>query len=106
MADVAGHGLAASLLACETRALIRAAAMSTDSLVDIVARANELLYRDLRNERFVVLFLGALDCATGRRVRWRRLRAAHLSSAGRGRLRPTDSTMAPLGIFPALRIAP
>jgi phosphoserine phosphatase len=104
VADVAGHGLAASLLACETRALIRAAAMSTDSLVDIAARANELLYRDLRNERFVVLFLGALDCATGR-LEFVGAGCAPLIYRQQGAVGfvPTDSTIAPLGIFPALR---
>ena len=66
VADVAGHGLAASLLACEARALIRAAAASTASLGEIATRTNALLHRDLHHERFVVLFLAALETATGR----------------------------------------
>jgi serine phosphatase RsbU (regulator of sigma subunit) len=66
VADVAGHGLAASLLACETRALIRSAALSARSLVDIVTSTNALLYRDLHHERFVTLFIGALEVSTGR----------------------------------------
>ena len=66
VADVAGHGLAASLLACEARALIRAAAASTGSLVEIAWRTNALLHRDLHHERFVVLFLAALEPATSR----------------------------------------
>jgi sigma-B regulation protein RsbU (phosphoserine phosphatase) len=66
VADVAGHGMAASLLACETRALIRSAASMSRSLVEIVTSTNDLLYRDLHHERFVVLFLGALDPVTSR----------------------------------------
>jgi phosphoserine phosphatase len=103
VADVAGHGLAASLLACAMRALIRAVAMSTDSLVDVVARVNELLYRDLQNERFVVLFLGALDSATGR-LEFVGAGCAPLiyrPQEGGGCV-PTEATIAPLGIFPAL----
>jgi sigma-B regulation protein RsbU (phosphoserine phosphatase) len=65
VADVAGHGLAASLLACETRALIRSAALSARSLADIVTSTNALLYDDLHHERFVTLFLGALEASTG-----------------------------------------
>lgn len=97
VADVAGHGLAASLLACETRALIRSAASSRQSLVDIVASANDLLYHDLHHERFVVLFLGALDPVSG-----------HLEfvSAGcvalvcqRGVMATLGATIPPLAVF-------
>lgn len=105
VADVAGHGLAASLLACETRALIRAAAVSNDSIVDVVARTNDLLYRDLHQQaRFVVLFFGALDATTGR-IEFVGAGCAPLiyRQQGGGGFIPTDSTMAPLAIFPAVQ---
>jgi sigma-B regulation protein RsbU (phosphoserine phosphatase) len=103
VADVTGHGLAASLLACETRALIRAAAASTASISEIATRTNAQLYRDLHHERFVVLFLAALDAATNR-----------LEFVGAGctpivyrqaesRFIPTDATVPPLGILPVLQ---
>jgi phosphoserine phosphatase len=102
VADVAGHGLAASLLACETRALIRAAAASTTSMVEIARRTNALLYRDLQNERFVVLFLAALEATT-----------SHLEFVGagcaplvycqsEGRFLATEATVPPLGVLPTL----
>jgi serine phosphatase RsbU (regulator of sigma subunit) len=102
VADVSGHGLAASLLACETRALIRAAATTNDSLAGIVTRVNDLLFRDLHNERFVVLFLGALEPDSGRLAYVGagcgpfHYRHAHAACG------MADSTMAPLGIFPTV----
>ena len=70
VADVAGHGLAAALLACETRALIRAAVASSDTLAGVVDRVNDLLFHDLHNERFVVLFFGALAASTAGLNSW------------------------------------
>ena len=99
---MAGHGLAASLLACETRALIRAAVASSGSLAGVVAQVNDMLFRDLHNERFVVLFLGALDAANG---------TLEFVGAGCGlsiyrqagrEFIVTEATMAPLAIFPAV----
>ena len=104
VADVAGHGLAASLLACETRALMRAAAVTSDSLVGVLERANDLLYRDLQHERFVVLFLGALDATSGR-LEFVGAGCAPLiyrQQAGAGFI-PAEATMPPLAIFPAVQ---
>ena len=102
VADVTGHGLAASLLACETRAVIRTVAASTSSIVEIATRTNAMLHRDLHHERFVVLFLAALDASTGR-----------LEFVGAGcapivyrqienRFLAVDATVPPLGVLPAL----
>jgi phosphoserine phosphatase len=102
VADVAGHGLAASLLACETRALIRSAAASSRSLVDIARSANDLLYRDLRHERFVVLFLGALDPLTGR---LEFVGAGCVTFVCRsGQITPFEATIPPLAVFPDLPV--
>ena len=102
VADVAGHGLAASLLACETRALIRSASSTTSSLLEIVASANNLLYRDLRHERFVVLFLGALDAATGC-LEFVGAGCAPLVYRGSsGEFAPTEATIPPLAISPTI----
>lgn len=103
VADVAGHGMAASLLACETRALIRSSASSAKTLVEIAASTNDLLYHDLHHERFVVLFLGALDTRSGRLefvaagcapIVYRTLSAPGFV--------PVEATTIPLGILPAL----
>ena len=102
VADVAGHGFAASLLACETRALIQSAALSAGSVADIAASANTLLYRDLRNERFVVLFLGALDLATGRLGNIGAGCAPLVYRADERRFASVDSTVPPLAVRPRL----
>lgn len=102
VADVAGHGLAASLLACETRALIRANAASTSSIAEIAIRTNELLYRDLEHERFVVLLLAALDPAT-RRLEYVTAGCAPIVYRGsEGRFMETEATVPPLGVLPSL----
>jgi serine phosphatase RsbU (regulator of sigma subunit) len=102
VADVTGHGLAASLLACETRAVIRTVAASTSSIVEIATRTNALLHRDLHHERFVVLFLAALEATT-----------SHLEFVGAGcapivyrqtenRFVPLEATVPPLGVLPVV----
>jgi|SRR5688572_2024365 phosphoserine phosphatase RsbU/P len=100
VADVAGHGLAASLLACETRALIRAAVGSNGTVAGVVDRVNELLFRDLHNERFVVLFVGALAPGTGRLEFVGAGCAPLLYRHASREFSVMESTMAPLGIFP------
>ena len=103
LADVTGHGLPSSLLACECRALVRALASMTSDLETIITRANSILHEDLKSERFVTLFLGELDIA-----------AAQITyvSAGHaplffcpqqgGTCRRMDSTTLPLGIQPSV----
>jgi phosphoserine phosphatase len=102
VADVAGHGLAASLLACETRALIRAAVASSDTLAGIVARVNDQLFGDLHNRGFVVLFLGALAAGNGRLEFVGAGCAPFLYRGAAREFSMMDSTMAPLAIFPAV----
>jgi phosphoserine phosphatase len=103
VADVAGHGMAASLLACETRALIRAGASSGKSLGEIAASTNDLLYRDLQHERFVVLFLAALDVHGGRLefVAAGCAPIVYRTSCETGFV-PVEATTIPLGIMPVL----
>jgi phosphoserine phosphatase len=102
VADVAGHGLAASLLACETRALIRSAASATSSLADIASRANDILFPDLHHERFVVTLLGALDADTGRLEFVGAGCGPILYHAGEGRCVVVEATLPPLAILPTL----
>jgi len=103
VADVAGHGLAASLLACEARALIRAAAASTASLVEIATRTNALLHGDLHHERFVVLFLAALDAATSRLEFVSAGCAPIVYRQSENRFISIEATVPPLGILPMVQ---
>ena len=107
VADVAGHGMAASLLACETRALIRSAASSARPLAEIAAMTNDLLYRDLHHERFVILFLAALDVGSGR-LEFVAAGCAPIvyRTHGSPSSMPVEATTIPLGILPALPASP
>ena len=102
VADVTGHGLAASLLACETRAVIRTVAASTSSLAEIATRTNALLHRDLHHERFVVLFLAALDAATSRLEFVGAGCAPIVYRQTENRFVPIEATVPPLGVLPVL----
>jgi len=103
VADVAGHGLAASLLACEARALIRAAAASTASIVEIATRTNALLHGDLHHERFVVLFLAALEATTGRLEFVGAGCAPIVYRQTESRFVLTEATVPPLGVLPVVQ---
>ncbi|MCG6157086.1 PP2C family protein-serine/threonine phosphatase [Rubinisphaera margarita] len=61
VSDVSGHDLAASLLAAQTRAYLRAYAASHSDLADIMKRLNESLVEDTKHRRFVTMFVGAID---------------------------------------------
>jgi phosphoserine phosphatase len=99
LADVVGHGLGSSLLACECRALLRAVASMTSDLETIITRANEILHADLKSERFVTLFLGELDVAAARITYISAGHAPLFYCPQRGgSCRRMDSTTLPLGI--------
>ena len=99
LADVSGHGLGSSLLACECRALVRAIASMTSDLKIIITRANEILYGDLKAERFVTLFLGDLDLTAAQITYVSAGHAPLLYCPQRGgTCRRMDPTTLPLGI--------
>ncbi len=62
--DVTGHGIGPALLMAETRAYLRILARNRESLAEIMERANLMLVEDVGAERFVTLFLAAIDPAT------------------------------------------
>ena len=105
LADVMGHGLASSLLACECRALVRALASTPAPLETIVARTNEILHADLHGENFITMFIGDLDPSSG---------ALRYVSAGQplifcrsdGTCQAAEVTTRPLGVFPAIDSEP
>lgn len=59
--DVTGHGIGPALLMAETRAYIRILARNREHLPEIMERANLMLAEDVGAERFVTLFLAAID---------------------------------------------
>jgi PAS domain S-box-containing protein len=73
IADVSGHGIGPALIVAVCRAYFRASTSVEMTLQSAIARANDLLARDLTEGRFVTAAVGMLDPAT---------RRMHLYSAG------------------------
>ena len=101
VADVSGHGFDSALLMAETRAVLRATALTTFEPSAILAVVNQVLHADTEPHRFATLLLVILHVPSG---------ALAYSSAGhtvghlldrsgvvKGRLAATGL---PLGLFP------
>jgi sigma-B regulation protein RsbU (phosphoserine phosphatase) len=97
VADVSSHGLGSALLMAETRAYLRALALSRADIGEILTLMNRILVEDVAGKHFVTLFLARFDPA--RRL-MRYVAAGHagyLLDPGGG-TRTLDSTGLPLGI--------
>jgi serine phosphatase RsbU (regulator of sigma subunit)/putative methionine-R-sulfoxide reductase with GAF domain len=102
VADASGHGIGAALLMAETRAYLRALALTCGDAATLLALTNRRLASDLVTDHFVTLFLLVLDP---------RARSVQHSSAGhcpgyvlddQGSIKAVlASTGSPLGIDPA-----
>jgi serine phosphatase RsbU (regulator of sigma subunit) len=64
LADASGHGVAAALLVAQTRAYLRALAMTYAGVDDLLTLTNRRLTSDLVADHFVSLFLAQLDPRT------------------------------------------
>jgi serine phosphatase RsbU (regulator of sigma subunit)/serine/threonine protein kinase len=64
VADASGHGIAAALLMAQTRAYLRALALTGSDVGTLLALTNRLLARDLVLDHFVTLLLVELDPLT------------------------------------------
>ena len=64
IADASGHGIAAALLMAETRAYVRALALTCSDLGTLLGLINTRLAEDLASWHFVTLFLMRLDPQT------------------------------------------
>ncbi|MCW9039442.1 MAG: SpoIIE family protein phosphatase [Rhodospirillales bacterium] len=67
--DVTGHGVAAALLMTTARALLRSRATEPGSLSDLAVNINRHLRRDANRGRFMTLFYGVIESASGS-FRW------------------------------------
>ena len=100
VADAKGHGFGSALVMALTRAYVRCFAAMQLELDDILARANQMLLKDLEHGHFVTLFLARLNLEH---------RQFSYASAGHvpgfvflesGKVKCTlDSTGPPLGLF-------
>ena len=100
IADASGHGIGAALIIAETRASLRALALSYSDPGRLVTLLNQRLSDDLPTDHFVTLLLAVIDPYTG---------ALEYTSAGHcpgfvmnrhGEVRAANSTSFPLGILP------
>jgi phosphoserine phosphatase len=101
VADASGHGLGPALVIAQTRAMLRAMSMQAACPSVMLRAVNDLLCRDLGEERFVTCLVGVLDPLAG---------LLTLASAGHGpalvyqvahaRFREIGATDLPLGILP------
>lgn len=66
IADVAGHGMSASLPMASVQTLLRALAPAHDAPAEVVQQIHQLFHHNIRFTTFVTLFLGAYDPQTRR----------------------------------------
>jgi serine phosphatase RsbU (regulator of sigma subunit) len=101
IADASGHGIGAALLAAETRAYLRAFALTNTDPGQVLDRVNQRLVEDIDADYFVTLFLGRLRPLTRSLVY---SDAGHLPAYivdGRGEVKLVlQSTGLPLGLDP------
>jgi sigma-B regulation protein RsbU (phosphoserine phosphatase) len=64
IADVAGHGISASLYMASVQTLLRTLVAASDSPADVARRMHHLLIHNVRFPTFVTLFLGAYNPTT------------------------------------------
>ncbi|HEX6303771.1 MAG TPA: PP2C family protein-serine/threonine phosphatase [Anaerolineales bacterium] len=64
MADVAGHGMSASLHMASIQTLLRTLVPTHDSPAEVVQQVQQLFRHNIRFTTFVTLFLGAYDAQT------------------------------------------
>lgn len=100
LGDVCGKGMAAALLMASVHAQLRALASTNLELVEIATQVNRLMFESVRGKRFITLFFGDYDPATGE---LRFVNAGHNPPLLRRldqRLETLDSTGLLLGAFP------
>jgi serine phosphatase RsbU (regulator of sigma subunit) len=99
--DASGHGIGAALLVAETRAYLRAFALTRADPGEVLGSVNQRLVEDISADHFVTLFLGRLDPLTRSLVY---SNAGHLPAYvldGRGEVKLIlPSTGLPLGVDP------
>ncbi|MEM9302407.1 MAG: SpoIIE family protein phosphatase [Pseudomonadota bacterium] len=100
IADVAGHGLGASLVMTSVRAMLQQGVrMQQESIFDVLQRVNRQLLHDRRTGTFVTAFAATIDPAC-HRFEW--LSAGHdpgLLLRATGAVERLDATGIPLGVL-------
>ncbi len=100
--DVADKGIPAAIVMASTRSMLRAAAQSSASPGDVLARVNDLLYADTPERMFVTCFYAILDPRSGQLCY---ANAGHDLPYQRlnGQVAELLATGMPLGLMPGMR---
>jgi sigma-B regulation protein RsbU (phosphoserine phosphatase) len=100
--DVSGHGIGAALLMATGRANLRALLSVKSDLKEVMDRLNDLLARDMDDDKFMTLFVGSLNFRS-HEVTF--VNAGHdqplLFRSASGKVEDLDTTGLPLGMMPA-----
>jgi sigma-B regulation protein RsbU (phosphoserine phosphatase) len=100
VADVSGKGVPAALLVSTVHSAVHLQIDEAKTITDLVARIDRHLQRFAATRKFLTLFFGLLEPATGR---FRYVSAGHnpaLLARSDGRLDRLESTGVPLGMIP------
>jgi len=65
LGDVSGHGVGPALVSGAARAMLRAMNSFDDDIAGVLGKVNDLITADLADNRFVTVFSGVLNGATG-----------------------------------------
>ena len=98
VADVSGHEVGASILMAQTRAYLRALALTDQDLSSILSNVNRFLVKDVQNRWFVTLFLLRLEPRTGEFNYGAAGHECYLLNAA-GDVKTLESTSPPLGVL-------
>lgn len=98
MGDVSGHGVGAALVMATARAFLRGLLAQSRDLAAVMARLNELLALDVRDGRFVTLFVGLLSPSDGRMVYASAGHDPPLHRRSDGRVTELEATGPPLAV--------
>lgn len=104
--DVSGHGLGSALVMAEARALLRAFTRTVEDLAEVVTLLNEFLVKDMTQGKFMTMFVGVLDPASGT-LQW--CSAGHnppfVLRGGGGAVETLDATGPVLGVIAGIPYA-
>ncbi|MEJ2721546.1 MAG: SpoIIE family protein phosphatase [bacterium] len=99
LGDVSGKGLPASLLMANVQATLRGQTLIEAGIAERIARANKLMYQSTDVEKFVTLFYGVLNVATGEMTFVNAGHEPAIVVSGDGRIERLESGGMALGVI-------
>jgi serine phosphatase RsbU (regulator of sigma subunit) len=106
MGDVSGHGIGAALLMATGRAFLRAFTEMHEDPSGLLGRVNALLLEDTDPTRYMTLWFGILDPASGELEYASAGHDEPVLVSGGGDWRTLENTGVPLGMLPGMSYGP